>query len=44
MLLELCKRNGVTMLLVTHDLELARRLPDRVVMEDGRIVETGGAW
>ena len=44
LLLELCRKNGVTMLLVTHDMELAARLPSRVVMEDGRIVETGGDW
>ena len=30
------------MLLVTHDLELAKRLPDHVVMEDGVIKELGG--
>jgi lipoprotein-releasing system ATP-binding protein len=44
LLLELCRRNQVTMLLVTHDLELAQRLPSHVVMEDGRIVDFGGDW
>lgn len=44
-LVELCKKNGVTMLLVTHDVELAQRLPDQVVMEDGTIVsQSGGSW
>lgn len=44
LLLELCRRNGVTMLLVTHDLELAKRLPTHVVMEDGGVKELGGSW
>lgn len=44
LLLHLCQTNGVTMILVTHDLSLADSLPQRVVMEDGRIVETGGSW
>lgn len=44
LLLELCRRNGVTMLLVTHDMELAKRLPDHVIMEDGKIKELGGSW
>lgn len=44
LLLELCKKNGVTMFLVTHDNELAQRLPSQVVMEDGKVVEFGGHW
>ena len=44
LLLNLCHSRGVTMLLVTHDLNLAESLPYQLVMEDGRIVETGGAW
>lgn len=38
----LCRELGVTMLLVTHDIALADRLPDRVVMEDGKILDAGG--
>jgi len=44
LLLELCRSHGVTMLLVTHDQELAQRLPYHVVMEDGKILELGGDW
>ena len=44
LLLDLCRKNGVTMLLVTHDTELAKRLPDNVIMEDGQIKELGGSW
>lgn len=44
LLIELCASFKVTMMLVTHDLALAGRLPDRVVMEDGHIVEIGGHW
>lgn len=43
-LLDLCRKNGVTMLLVTHDMGLAKRLPDHVIMEDGKIKELGGTW
>ena len=39
LLLNICQENQVTMLLVTHDPDLARRLPHQVVMEDGRVVE-----
>jgi len=38
LLLKICNRYNVTMLLVTHDLEVARRLPQKIVMEDGMIV------
>ncbi len=44
LLVELGRRNQVTMLLVTHDTELAKRLPYQVVMEDGNIVDFGGPW
>lgn len=42
LLISVCEANKVTMILVTHDLDLARRLPSQVVMEDGRVVEGGG--
>ncbi len=49
LLMQVCYENKVTMLLVTHDLDLAHRLPAQVVMEDGRVqqcvglgVSTGG--
>ncbi|MCY7369481.1 MAG: ATP-binding cassette domain-containing protein, partial [Polaromonas sp.] len=42
LLAELQKRNGMAVLLITHDLNLVRRFADRVaVMEDGLIVEQG---
>jgi len=44
LLVDLGKKNQVTMLLVTHDGELAKRLPYQVVMEDGNIVDFGGSW
>lgn len=44
LLLNLCQSQKVTMLMVTHDLELASALPQHLLMEDGRIVETGGRW
>jgi lipoprotein-releasing system ATP-binding protein len=44
LLLNLCSTRGVTMLLVTHDLNLAAALPSQVTMEDGNIVEFGGSW
>jgi lipoprotein-releasing system ATP-binding protein len=39
LLFELCRAHQTTMLLVTHDLDLAKRLPHQVIMEDGRILE-----
>lgn len=42
LLLELCQAHEITMLLVTHDRDLAGRLPHRIEMEDGRIIEGGG--
>ena len=42
LLMHVCRENGVTMLLVTHDLDLARRMPTQVVMEDGRVIEGDG--
>lgn len=42
---ELQTINGFTMLYITHDLHLARKIADRVcVMSDGRIVETGPSF
>ncbi len=44
LLLELQERTGVGMLLITHDLGVARLMSDRIfVMKDGRFVESGGA-
>lgn len=43
-LMELSRRTQVTMLLVTHDLALAKRMPYQIVMEDGNIVDYGGPW
>jgi predicted ABC-type transport system involved in lysophospholipase L1 biosynthesis ATPase subunit len=42
LLLELCLNHKVTMMLVTHDLELAAHLPMRVIMEDGRVLSKEG--
>lgn len=41
LLLGLCEEYKTTMLLVTHDLELANRLPHQIVMEDGMIIDRG---
>ena len=41
LLLGLCKELNMTMLLVTHDLELANRLPHRIVMDDGQVIDRG---
>lgn len=42
LLFDLCKEHQVTMLLVTHDADLASRFPAKVVMEDGRILSGDG--
>ena len=44
LLFKLCEDHGVSMLLVTHDMNLAAKFPQQIVMEDGRIVERGGKW
>jgi lipoprotein-releasing system ATP-binding protein len=41
LLLNVVREHRMTMLLVTHDLELASRLPRRIVMEDGLIQSIG---
>jgi lipoprotein-releasing system ATP-binding protein len=41
LLLEIVQSHKMTMLLVTHDLQMAARLPRQVVMEDGVIVSSG---
>lgn len=41
LLLNLCEQNRMTMVLVTHDNELAKRLPNQIVMEDGKIIDRG---
>lgn len=43
MLFALCQDYKMTMLLVTHDLELAGRFSKQVVMEDGRIIKVIGS-
>lgn len=44
LLLELQERTGVAMLLITHDLGVARLMSDQIyVMKDGRFVEGGSA-
>jgi putative ABC transport system ATP-binding protein len=35
-------RNGITLLMVTHDPELGSRAKRRIMMVDGRIVEDTG--
>jgi lipoprotein-releasing system ATP-binding protein len=42
LLIELAVANKMTMLLITHDSELASRLPRQIVVEDGQIA-SGGA-
>lgn len=41
LLFHLCEKYKITMLLVTHDERLADRLPHRIVMEDGCIIDRG---
>lgn len=38
LLLELVRAENMTLILVTHDMELAARLPSQLVMEDGGII------
>lgn len=42
LLMNLAEGNKMTVVLVTHDLDLAKRLPTQVVMEDGKVVSGGG--
>lgn len=42
LMIDLAQRHQTTMVLVTHDPELAERAPSRVVMEDGRIISAVG--
>lgn len=42
LLINLAARHNTTMLLVTHDPELAERMPARVIMEDGAVVAVRG--
>jgi predicted ABC-type transport system involved in lysophospholipase L1 biosynthesis ATPase subunit len=39
LLLDLQSRHGHALVMVTHDLELARRCPKQIAVRDGRIVE-----
>lgn len=39
LILELCILHNITLLLVTHDKDLSKRLPYQIVMEDGHIIE-----
>jgi lipoprotein-releasing system ATP-binding protein len=41
LLIEVVQANKMTLLLVTHDLELAARLPSQVVMDDGIVLSNG---
>jgi len=41
LLFSLCQHYKITMLLVTHDEALARKMPQRIVMEDGCIIDRG---
>ncbi len=38
LILSLCQELNLTLILVTHDQELAQRLPQKVVLEDGKII------
>ena len=40
----LCKEHNITMMLVTHNPLIADRLPSKVIMEDGLIIEKQGVW
>lgn len=41
LLLDIVAKHRMTMLLVTHDLEMAARLPRQIVMEDGLVISGG---
>ena len=41
LLMQLCHDHNMTMLLVTHDVELSKKMPEQIVMEDGRIISRG---
>ena len=43
LLLDLNRRTGVTLVVVTHNLELARSMDRTITLEDGRIAQGGGA-
>lgn len=42
LLIDLAARHNTTMILVTHDQQLAGRMPARVVMEDGHVLSATG--
>ncbi|MEY4632064.1 MAG: hypothetical protein RIQ81_2184 [Pseudomonadota bacterium] len=42
LLLQLAERYNTTMLLVTHDPELAARMPAQITMEDGKVLSVSG--
>lgn len=42
LLMQLCDARGVTMIMVTHDMKLAAKLPQQVVLEDGMVIQSGG--
>ncbi|NDE15927.1 ABC transporter ATP-binding protein [bacterium] len=42
LLIDLAARHNTTMILVTHDQQLAERMPSRIVMEDGRVLSGTG--
>lgn len=45
LLKEINRRLGLTILLITHEMDVIRRIADRViVLEHGKIVEQGPAW
>jgi putative ABC transport system ATP-binding protein len=41
LLFDLCRRDGATLMLITHDHGLAARCDRRVQLVDGRIVDDG---
>ena len=41
LLLELCYEQKSTLLIVTHDQELAKKLPQQIILEDGHIIDRG---